>query len=168
MPSPIEAQFMAAWQRHFPHLPLVTEFPVYNGRYRIDFAHPPTKVAVELDGYDYHNDRNTFTNDRQRDRALQRDGWRVLHFSGREIYQNVDACVHEVYAVIAQQPFIMQPVLVPPPQPHASWSNTMLSEQQLFGSRRSRKRTSQGCITAFAVFGVLLLTMCTWSILISG
>jgi very-short-patch-repair endonuclease len=74
MPSPIEKQFLAAWQRHYPNVPLATEYPVYNGRYRIDFAHPLTRIVVELDGYEHHNDRDKFTSDRQRDRALQRDG----------------------------------------------------------------------------------------------
>lgn len=157
MLSPIEKQFLAAWQRHYPFMPLITELPVYGGRYRIDFAHPPTKVAVELDGYEYHKDRDTFTSDRQRDRALQRDGWRVLHFSGREVYQNADACVQEVYAVIAQSPPIAQPALAAQVQPN--WRNTPLDDSALFDRSRSGNGGLQGCVMALCVIGVLALTM---------
>lgn len=166
MPSPIEKQFLAAWQRHYPFMPLTTELPVYNGRYRIDFAHPPTKVAIELDGYEHHSDRDTFTSDRQRDRALQRDGWRVLHFSGREVHQNADACVHEVYAVIAQHNLSAQPVVAA--QFHDTWSNSSLNDRKLFGKSRSSKGVARGCAHAIYAVGVLMLVIFALFVMVGG
>lgn len=50
-------------------------------RYRLDFAWPHQRVAVEVDGYGPHSSYAAFHDDRQRDLRLQRDGWRVLHVS---------------------------------------------------------------------------------------
>ena len=47
---------------------------------------PEIEIIVECDGFDYHSDKQRFTNDRQRDRALKALGYDVLRFSGSEIY----------------------------------------------------------------------------------
>jgi very-short-patch-repair endonuclease len=57
--------------------------------YRLDFAVPMVKIAVELDGHDFHEktkEQVTYRN--MRDRDLQAAGWTVLHFSGSEVYRN--------------------------------------------------------------------------------
>jgi hypothetical protein len=43
------------------------------------------KVVVECDGYAYHSSKESFQNDRARDRVLQLNGYRVIRFSGAEI-----------------------------------------------------------------------------------
>lgn len=48
------------------------------------------RVAIECDGYEWH--RKNFTEDRQRDRKLQRAGFEVIRFSGREINADPVAC----------------------------------------------------------------------------
>lgn|GEM_PF-2457379 len=98
--SPIERLFDQTWRSRVPHIQLIPQYKVFGGRYHLDFAYPPTKIAIELDGYDYHNSRDQFTHDRRRGRDLDRAGWRVLHFSGREINQDVVQCVDEVRRVI--------------------------------------------------------------------
>jgi hypothetical protein len=42
-------------------------------------------AAVELDGFEWHSDKESFTRDRARDRALKIAGVDVLRFSGSEI-----------------------------------------------------------------------------------
>ena len=49
---------------------------------------PELKIVVECDGFDYHSDREKFTSDRKRDRALQAKGYQILRYSGTEIYRN--------------------------------------------------------------------------------
>lgn len=101
--SPIELKFKNAWRRCVSDVTLSAEYQVLGGRYRLDFAHPPTQIGVELDGREYHTDPKAFTRDRRRDRELQQAGWRVLHFSGYEINQDVERCVYEVRAAIESQ-----------------------------------------------------------------
>ncbi len=61
-------------------------------KYRLDFAHEGDKIAIELDGYEYHSSKDQFTKDRQRQRELEQLGWRILRFSGREIHADPYAC----------------------------------------------------------------------------
>ena len=45
------------------------------------------KLALEFDGYDYHKQPEKFKEDKIRERALKRNGWKeVLRYSGSEIY----------------------------------------------------------------------------------
>lgn len=46
------------------------------------------KIVVECDGYQFHNTKEAFYNDRIRDRLLQQHGYRVIRYSGKEINQN--------------------------------------------------------------------------------
>lgn len=47
---------------------------------------PSVRIIVECDGFIYHSDREAFVADRRRDRMFQQRGYRVLRFSGTEIY----------------------------------------------------------------------------------
>ena len=47
-------------------------------KWRVDFAWPDRKVAVEYDGFDWHSDREAFRRDRQKRAALQEMEWSVL------------------------------------------------------------------------------------------
>ncbi|MGH2729798.1 MAG: endonuclease domain-containing protein [Actinomycetota bacterium] len=46
-----------------------------------DFAYPYAWLAIELDSYGWHMDREAFERDRARDLELQALGWRVLRFT---------------------------------------------------------------------------------------
>jgi very-short-patch-repair endonuclease len=109
--SPIERLFHQTWRERVPQIQLIPEYAVLGGRYHLDFAYPPAKIAIELDGYDFHTSRDQFTHDRRRGRDLDRAGWRVLHFSGREINQDVVRCVNEVrHAIESARPAADQPI----------------------------------------------------------
>ena len=45
-----------------------------------------TKIVVECDGHEYHASKEVFVSDRQRDRKLSESGYKVLRYSGSEIY----------------------------------------------------------------------------------
>jgi hypothetical protein len=49
-------------------------------------AYPSYRVAVEFDGFQFHNTKEAFVNDRKRDRLLRSNGFDVLRYSGSEIY----------------------------------------------------------------------------------
>lgn len=66
-------------------------------QYRIDFAIVHLKVAVELDGHEFHEKtKEQVTARNRRDRDLQRHGWYVLHFSWSEVMSNPLGCALEV------------------------------------------------------------------------
>ncbi len=60
-------------------------------------SNPSFKLIVECDGYAYHSDKRSFTNDRNRDRILQMKGFQVFRFSGQEIYHDPVQKSHELY-----------------------------------------------------------------------
>lgn len=77
-------------------------------RYRVDFLVEPVEprmaghkdwipLAVEVDGHAFHERTKEQVSYRdQRDRALQKAGWKVFHFSFSEFTTSPVACVAEV------------------------------------------------------------------------
>ena len=62
----------------------------------VDFVWRVPRVVVELDGWRFHRSRHAFELDRRRDARLEREGWRVLRFT----YRQVTECPHEVVATV--------------------------------------------------------------------
>jgi curved DNA-binding protein CbpA len=96
--SPIERMFREAWQRRVPYIELEQEYEVQvlDHTYYIDFAHPATKTAIELDSFEYHAktpDQYNYTVERRQ--ALMRAGWEVYSITGRQINDRVDHCVDD-------------------------------------------------------------------------
>ncbi len=97
--SPIENIFWERVQRQKKMLEsLVPQFPIKN--YRVDFAIPEMKIAIELDGHDYHKTKQQRTNDAKRERELQELGWKVIRFTGTEIYQNIENCLRQLFRIV--------------------------------------------------------------------
>lgn len=116
--SPIEAVFVIYWTA-LSHLGLISdlellsqkEITVGNDLFRADFVIKPAKtgwysqlygkhrgVVLELDGHEFHErtkEQVMYRN--RRDRALQADGWSVLHLSGSELHRGGREAVSRVY-----------------------------------------------------------------------
>lgn len=121
--SPLEAIFFAAWlalelgfRHRYPGSPLFSltpqlEVEVEEARYRLDFAvffdraaHPSIRVAVELDGHDFHErTREQVISRNARDRALQSAGWHVFHYAGSEVAASPLRCASEVIDYVCQR-----------------------------------------------------------------
>lgn len=94
--------------------PLLTEWEanVYvqheMGNYRVDFAIHVTNgkdvsqwIAVECDGHDFHErTKEQARRDKARDRSITALGYRILRFTGSEIYRDNMACAREVHKLI--------------------------------------------------------------------
>lgn len=89
--SPIEEMF---FELAFLDLHIFAQHKV--GKYRLDFAIPNKRIAIELDGHDFHKTKYQRTQDAQRDRWLFGEGWSVLRFTGSEIYKDLDGCIDEI------------------------------------------------------------------------
>ena len=100
--SPVEKLFREAAAGLWPDdHPLVQEHPVTveGRRYRIDFAIPTLTppLAIELESFEWHSrlGPDKVTEDKARERALTRAGWRVVSFTGKEVTANPGAVVRE-------------------------------------------------------------------------
>lgn len=73
---------------------------------RIDFAFlfdTGVRFAVELDGYEFHErTKDQAQRDKTRDRELNADAWRVLRYTGSEVFQNADRCVLDVFRIASK------------------------------------------------------------------
>jgi very-short-patch-repair endonuclease len=95
--SPVEQRFWEAAKVRIDGI----EPQFYVGAYRIDFAIMPQKIAVEIDGHEYHSSVEQRTSDARRARHLQAKGWHVVRFTGSEVHADVAACVDSLVRVVA-------------------------------------------------------------------
>lgn len=103
--SPIEKAFWSVG--YFPLSKIGVLTPqVQEGPYRIDFVLVPNnrllKVAVELDGQEYHKTKEQRAHDYKRERYLQHRGWKIIRFTGSEIYGDAEKCVKETLELVKQ------------------------------------------------------------------
>lgn len=75
------------------------------GPYRIDLAvfamGDRIKIAVECDGHQFHEKtKEQAAHDKARDRYLTTRGWRVMRFTGSEIWQDAAGCAQQVADLI--------------------------------------------------------------------
>ena len=79
--SPIE---MDAWiSIRGKGIPMYPQYPVL--KYYVDFGNPYFKIAIELDGKDYHDPEK----DRKRDIELNAVGWKVFRIPGYKMVRQV-------------------------------------------------------------------------------
>ena len=73
----------------------VRQHPVEIGgnRYWIDLAYPHERIAIELDGFDFHRSRTSFDADRARGNALVLAGWQLLRFTSKTSDEEMVACI---------------------------------------------------------------------------
>lgn len=154
-PNEPEERFAEVWNRASPGLVLIREHALekYTRRnntywwlYFLDFAHEPTRTAIEIDGL-YHDTPEQQQKDRNRDEKLAnlREGWSVLHFKADEVLKDPEWCVSIVVLYI--QTYYQQGVkysryelesLVRPPR----WIQH--SRQRLPKQQQRSKKTKRG------------------------
>lgn len=91
-----------------PQIPIV----INEQTYRVDFLIAPMScefdtnfphLIIECDGHDFHEKTpEQATRDKQKDRALQLAGYKVIRFTGSEIYKNPRRCAREVINFLRQ------------------------------------------------------------------
>ncbi|MCZ7527271.1 MAG: DUF559 domain-containing protein [Acidimicrobiia bacterium] len=79
------------------------QYPVEAGgaSYRLDFAWPHERVAVEADGYAVHGGREAFQSDRVRLTALAGAGWRVLHVTWEDCSRRPEPFLRDLRRALA-------------------------------------------------------------------
>jgi very-short-patch-repair endonuclease len=93
----IEAGF---YQFIYP-LKVIPQFTI--SHYRVDFAIPKYKIAIEIDGHEWHSTKSQKARDAKRDRFLLSDGWITVRFTGSEIYNTPDVCKEEIKKIMKKR-----------------------------------------------------------------
>jgi very-short-patch-repair endonuclease len=66
-----------------------------------DFAYPERRIAIFCDGFAFHGNVQTLSEDARKRNRLQAMGWLVLTFWGRQILRDPIRCVEEIRAALA-------------------------------------------------------------------
>lgn len=90
MPSNLENQFESLWTYLFPDIDLNTEVTLIpKRRFRFDYVHEPSKVAIEINGQIWHKGGHSSGKGLQRDyeklNLAQSLGYKVFQLSGNMI-----------------------------------------------------------------------------------
>lgn len=115
--TPIEERLLAA-MRNKGLTPQV-QFGV--GPYRVDFAFPGHRLAVEADGRGWHDAER----DRQRDEQLQTLGWKTIRFSGSEIFRDAESVASDVAEAVEERAEVVTYTDLPA-EPARSWWRRVL------------------------------------------
>jgi very-short-patch-repair endonuclease len=78
-----------------------TKLHVAGRWYRLDLAYEAERVAVEMDGSQYHSSEEQRERDRRRDAALATIGWLTLRYSHRRLHADVAGCRRDTLATLA-------------------------------------------------------------------
>jgi hypothetical protein len=70
--------------------------------WRVDFAWPDRRLAVEFDGFDWHSSREALRNDRQKRAALEEIDWRVLSIVSDDVRRHPDVMVRRIDAQLVR------------------------------------------------------------------
>lgn len=68
--------------------------------YRVDIAFYLAKVAIEVDGFAFHSDHESFQNDRVRQNTLTLQGWQVLRFTWLDLSEYPDRVLATILSAI--------------------------------------------------------------------
>jgi hypothetical protein len=66
----------------------------------VDFAYVDRKLAIEVDGYEFHSTPKAVDHGNARDRLLITAGWRPLHFSWNEVERHPERVATEILGTL--------------------------------------------------------------------
>jgi very-short-patch-repair endonuclease len=100
--SELERDFHAFVAEHqLPH-------PIFNARVEpvgeVDVVWPEAQLIVELDGRATHGTAAAFERDRERDRTLQANGWRVVRITWRQLRDQPERIACDLAAMLPPAP----------------------------------------------------------------
>lgn len=147
----MEILFGTTWMNVQTDIRLIQEFEeryVINGKVQrrfVDFAHPETKTAIELDG-SVHKRPDVQANDLRRQREMERIGWTFIRFTNPQILRDPQGCAQFALQCIQSRQHLQPvqhcsiPASFPQPAPrrrrsyHRRYHHFKRKMQQLFAA----------------------------------
>jgi very-short-patch-repair endonuclease len=80
--------------------PATFQHDIPGTRFRVDFAYPEARLAIEVDGYDPHGTRKAFDADRERQNTLVLLGWTVLRFTWPQVVRRPGQVANQVRSAL--------------------------------------------------------------------
>jgi len=95
--SPLEDDFEAFARRHGLPEPVTN---TYLFGYEIDVLYPAERVIVEIDGYEFHSDRDSFGRDRNRDTIMLVAGYVTVRITEDRMKQNPEQEARQINTIL--------------------------------------------------------------------
>lgn len=96
----IETKFYETFKEKYPE-----EFEAYYvepqhviGQYRVDFLYD-NEYIIEIDGHEYHKTKEQRGHDYKRERYLLKRGYKIIRFTGTEVFTHPEKCVEELLEI---------------------------------------------------------------------
>lgn len=102
-PSVLESRMARLINRYGLPLPKGELVVGRHGEYRLDYANPAERLAVELYGYAHHHTPEQMAHDHRRQRSLTVQGWTVMVFTWREVTEAPERVARDIRAA-AERP----------------------------------------------------------------
>ncbi|MDQ6728126.1 MAG: endonuclease domain-containing protein [Actinomycetota bacterium] len=100
--SPLEVRMLRLCRDH--HVPEpVCQFEVREALRligRVDFAFPDRRLAIEVDGYEFHSTLTAFQRDRARQNDLVAAGWTVLRFTWGDVTRRPERVASSIHRLL--------------------------------------------------------------------
>lgn len=95
--GPTRPQELLASRLGWPmeHIVPTGGLPGYPSHYKLDIAHPPRQIAIEVDGLSHRNAKIQ-ARDLKKTWFLEARGWTVLRFQNEEILENMLDVLHKI------------------------------------------------------------------------
>ncbi len=102
-PSVLESRTARAFRAFGVYLPEPEFTAGPDGEYRLDYAVPDARIALEVDGYVWHFSPEHKRRDEARRRRLVLDGWRPLIYTWVDVVRQPAVMVREYLTAVGQQ-----------------------------------------------------------------
>lgn len=87
--------------KHLSGATLEYKGAVPNRRFSLDIAFPELKIAIEVDGWEFHGKhKSAHLRDREKQNLLVLNGWRVLRYTAKQILGKPEQCLMEIENLI--------------------------------------------------------------------
>ena len=73
------------------------------GNYIVDFYCPAAKLVIEVDGGQHYSEER-MNKDKQRDDYLSSLGFKILRFSDREVFKNIEGILEKICRCLIKSP----------------------------------------------------------------
>lgn len=70
------------------------------GRFRVDFAYPERRIAIEVDGYKVHGTPRATEADFDRQNQIVIDGWKVVRFTWKHVVRRPNDVARSLAAIL--------------------------------------------------------------------
>jgi very-short-patch-repair endonuclease/predicted transcriptional regulator of viral defense system len=101
----LEERFLTLLRsRGLPSPRLNTDLIVRGRHFNVDCLWTEARLLVELDGHAVHGTKRAFERDRERDRLLLLDGWRVTRVTWRQLREDPDRVAAEIGELLSHSP----------------------------------------------------------------